>query len=129
MLKKLRITVEGKAYDVTVEDLTENGHAAHHPVAANPAPVVPSAAPQAPPPPPNPAAASGPGDLVSPLTGVVDQVLAGIGQKVAAGDTVVVVEAMKMKTAVAADRAGTITAVAVKAGDAVDAGHVLLTIG
>ena len=44
------------------------------------------------------------------------------------GDKVVVIEAMKMKTPMIAHRAGTVTAVAVKAGDAVEAGQVLVSL-
>jgi len=40
-----------------------------------------------------------------------------------------VLEAMKMKSHMVAHRAGTVLAIAVKAGDAVEAGHVLATIG
>jgi glutaconyl-CoA/methylmalonyl-CoA decarboxylase subunit gamma len=51
------------------------------------------------------------------------------GQRVNVGDTVVVLEAMKMKSHMVAPRAGTVVSLAVKAGDAVEAGHVLATIG
>lgn len=134
MLKKLRITVEGKVYDVTVEELTEAGHAAPlYPsiagtgastsVAASgpltaPMPVSSAAAP-----------AGAAGDEISPLGGVVASVDVAVGQSVAEGDKVAVVEAMKMKTPLYAHRSGTVTRVMVKPGDPVEAGHVVLTIG
>lgn len=45
-----------------------------------------------------------------------------------AGDRVATIEAMKMKTAVSAHRDGTVSAIPVKVGDAVDAGQSLMTI-
>jgi biotin carboxyl carrier protein len=135
MQKKLRITVEGKVYDVTVEELTEGGHAApaYPSIAGTGASTsVSTSGPlTAPLPHPAPAAtaAAGAGDEVCPLGGVVDSVEVAVGQTVAEGDKVAVIEAMKMKTPVYAHRGGTVTSVAVKPGDAVEAGHVLLTIG
>lgn len=133
MHKKLRITVEGKTYDVTVEELTESGQ---------PAPSYPSiagtgasthvamAAPMAAPQPAAPAAmpAAAPGDEVSPMGGVVESIAVAVGQQVADGDKIAVIEAMKMKTPVYAHRGGTVTSITVKPGDAVEAGRVLMTI-
>ncbi|MBX9633975.1 MAG: biotin/lipoyl-binding protein [Magnetospirillum sp.] len=134
MLKKLRITVEGKVYDVTVEELTEAGHAAPlYPSIAGtgastsvatsgplnaPLPVAPAAA-----------QAGAAGDELSPLGGVVESLDVAVGQAVAEGDKVAVIEAMKMKTPIYAHRSGTVTRIAVKPGDPVEAGHVILTIG
>ncbi len=52
-----------------------------------------------------------------------------VGQAVNEGDKLVSLEAMKMITHVVAKRGGTVSRVAVKPGDPVDAGQVLLTIG
>lgn len=132
MHKKLRITVEGKAYDVTVEELTESGHPApsYPSIAGTGASASVTAAPMAAPPPAPavPMAAAAPGDEASPLGGVVDSIAVTVGQQVAEGDKIAVVEAMKMKTALYAHRGGTVTAIAVKPGDAVEAGQILLTI-
>lgn len=51
-----------------------------------------------------------------------------MGSSVKAGDKIMTIEAMKMKTAVSAHRDGTVKSVPVKVGDAVDAGQVLVTI-
>ena len=51
------------------------------------------------------------------------------GARVAEGDPLLVVEAMKMETIVAAPRSGTVGAVFVKEGDAVAVGDDLLTLG
>lgn len=137
MQKKLRITVEGKVYDVTVEELTETGHAApaYPSIAGTGAPThVATSGPLAAPPPapaapaPAPTGAVGAGAVVCPLGGVVDAVDVAVGQKVAEGDRIAVVEAMKMKTPIHAQAGGTVTSIAVKPGDAVEAGSVLMTI-
>ena len=130
MQKKLRITVEGKVYDVLVEELTENGYAApsYPSIAGTGAPSLVAASPMAAPP-PVAAPVAGAGDEVSPLAGMVESILVAVGQTVADGDKIAVIEAMKMKTPVHAHRGGTVTAIAVAPGQAVDAGHVLLSIG
>ena len=51
------------------------------------------------------------------------------GQVVAQGDTVIVLEAMKMKSPMVAHRSGRVVVVAVKAGDRVEAGQVLVALG
>ncbi|MCB1822417.1 MAG: biotin/lipoyl-binding protein, partial [Candidatus Competibacteraceae bacterium] len=52
-----------------------------------------------------------------------------VGQAVSEGDKLVSLEAMKMVTHVVARHGGKVTNIAVKPGDPVDAGQVLLTIG
>ena len=134
MEKKFRITVEGKQYTVTVEDITTDstqGFYQDTAVAAAPPPVVAAAQAAAAPAPvaAAPAGAAGPGDEVAPLGGVVQTVHVSVGQAVNEGDKLVSLEAMKMVTHVVARRGGKVTSIAVKPGDPVDAGQVLLTIG
>ncbi len=75
------------------------------------------------------AAAPGGGEPVAaPLAGNIFRVLVAPGQQVAEGDTVLILEAMKMETEVSAPRAGTVGSVNVKEGDAVAVGDVLLTV-
>ena len=129
MEKKFRITVEGKPYVVTVEDITTDAQNIYQDTAAAslsaaPAPV--AAAPVAAGPSPS---AAGPGDEVAPLGGVVQTVHVNVGQVINEGDKLVSLEAMKMVTHVIARRGGQVISIAVKAGDPVDAGQVLLTIG
>jgi biotin carboxyl carrier protein len=128
MEKKFRITVEGKPYVVTVEDITADAQNIYQDTAA----AVLSAIP-----PPVAAAAfsasspgvAGPGDEVAPLGGVVQTIHVSVGQIVNEGDKVVSLEAMKMVTHVVARRGGKVISIAVKPGDPVDAGQTLLTIG
>jgi len=128
MEKHLRITVDGRQYDVTVEDLSEGaGQLYPQPGSMNIAPPPPPM--PSPPPVAGPAhAAAGAGDIASTLGGVVESVLVSVGQAVSQGDKVVIIEAMKMKTPMIAPRAGTVAAIAVKAGDAVEAGQVLVSL-
>jgi biotin carboxyl carrier protein len=127
MEKKFRITVDGKQYNVTVEDLSEGSSQLYPAPGSMTIPTPPPAAPA-----PAPAAAKGPagaGDVTSTLGGVVESIAVSVGQAVNQGDKVVVVEAMKMKTPMIAHRAGNVTAIHVKAGDAVEAGQALVSIG
>lgn len=65
----------------------------------------------------------------APLPGVVTKVLVSAGQAVKKGDTVVVLEAMKMENNITAECDGTVTGICVAAGDSVLEGTTLLTIG
>lgn len=125
MERKFRITVDGRPYSVTVEELDSPGAVLPDfsapvvaaSVAAKPAAVPASAAPSA-----------RPGDVVSALGGVVERVHVEVGASVATGDTLVTLEAMKMKTPVVAQRPGRVASIHVAAGDSVVAGQSLVTL-
>nr|VFK13623.1 MAG: Biotin-requiring enzyme [Candidatus Kentron sp. LPFa] len=128
MEKKFKITVDGKSYNVTVEDLSA-GSGMTIPAPGDMAvPMASVVAPEAPATPAAAAPGAGADDKASPLAGIVVAVEVGVGQQVNAGDVVVIIEAMKMKTKVTAHKSGSITNIAVKPGDGVTAGQVLLTI-
>lgn len=79
-----------------------------------------------------PAATSGPGagtPVKAPLPGVVTKILVSAGQVVKKGDTVLVLEAMKMENNITAEADGSVTGICVSAGDSVMEGTTLLTIG
>lgn len=131
-MKKLRITVDGKVFDVSVELLDQVSSTtvapapAPAPVAAAPTPV---AAP-APAPTPVPApTAAGAGDVPSPLAGKVVSLDVTPGSVVNAGDQILTLEAMKMNTIIYAPSAGTLTAFCVNPGDTVQEGQALAKIG
>jgi biotin carboxyl carrier protein len=144
-VKKLRVTVNGTSYDVDVEVLEDDEagasvsglpsfQAAPPSQPAAPPPSQASAAPAAPPAAPKPAEApaaapSGGGekDLKSPIAGIVVEVKASVGDSVTQNDPVVVIEAMKMNTNVAAPVSGKVAAVNVKSGESVKQGQVLMT--
>ena len=64
--------------------------------------------------------------LGTPMPGVISRVFVSTGQKVKAGDVLLSIEAMKMETALHAEKDGEITEVAVKAGDQIDAKDLLI---
>jgi biotin carboxyl carrier protein len=72
--------------------------------------------------------AAGPATLRSPIPGRVAKLLAKVGDKVTAGQTVVVLEAMKMENELRAPRAGTVSEVRCTEGAPVEAGQDLATI-
>ena len=66
--------------------------------------------------------------VVAPLPGTINEIKAKVGDKVNAGDTVVILEAMKMQNNIEAETSGTITSINVNKGDAVMEGDTLVTI-
>ena len=74
------------------------------------------------------AAGSGSGQVTVPMQGTIVKILVEVGQEVAAGEGVVVLEAMKMENRITADRAGTVAEIKVAPGDTVGAGDVVVVI-
>ena len=68
------------------------------------------------------------GGSTAPVPGTVTVVSVAVGDAVEAGQTLVVLEAMKMEHRIVADAAGVVTAVHVAVGDAVDAHAVVVTV-
>jgi propionyl-CoA carboxylase alpha chain len=75
-----------------------------------------------------PAEAFEPGSLRAPLPGTVVALRVGVGDDVRAGQELLVIEAMKMRHAVRADRAGRVTALPVRAGNTVELGAVVAVL-
>ena len=76
-----------------------------------------------------PAAAAASGKpVVAPLPGTINEIKVKVGDKVNAGDTVVVLEAMKMQNNIDAETSGIIASINVNKGDAVMEGDTLVTI-
>ncbi|MBL9124239.1 MAG: ATP-grasp domain-containing protein [Planctomycetaceae bacterium] len=73
-------------------------------------------------------AAAEAGSLVAPLPGLVDQIKVAVGDPVAAGDTLIVIESMKMLHSVSAPLAGTVSEIRVSLKSHVEAGAVLAVI-
>jgi acetyl-CoA carboxylase biotin carboxyl carrier protein len=67
-------------------------------------------------------------DVVAEMVANVMKVAVAPGERVAVGDTVVLLESMKMEIPVLAERAGTVAAIRVSAGDVVQEGDILVTI-
>ena len=126
-MEQLRITVDGKVYEVTVEHTDQAPSATPQATPAAPAQAAAAAPAPAPAPAAAPAAAQA-GDALSPLAGVVQSVAVEPGATISEGDLIMTLEAMKMYTPVNAEASGTLKAVHVKAGDAVEEGQALYTI-
>jgi biotin carboxyl carrier protein len=132
MERKFKITVEGREYNVTVEEQTDLDGIAHF----EPPISFPRSAPPAPAYSPGVSANSYAtqqipaerGDVVSTLGGVVESLLVTIGQEIKAGDRVIVIEAMKMKTPITANQGGKVSDILVDVGDGVQTGQVLVKI-
>ncbi len=118
--------VEMQGSTLVEEDLPTQAAAdapAAAPAAAQPA--APATAPAA-------APAAGPGEgapVKAPLPGVVAKILVAMGQSVKKGETVLVLEAMKMENNITAECDGKVTGICVAAGDSVMEGTTLITIG
>ena len=113
-MKTYTITVNGTAYDVTVEEGT--GSAA------------PATAPKAAPKAAAPAAGAGAVKVTASVPGKVVKVAASVGQAVKAGDSVVILESMKMEIPVVAPQDGTIASIDVAEGASVENGDTLATM-
>ncbi|MCE5192780.1 MAG: acetyl-CoA carboxylase biotin carboxyl carrier protein subunit [Candidatus Cryosericum sp.] len=142
-MKKYRITVNGKTFDVDVEEtgLQESPPlplsaplAAATPTVASPAASTPAVKPAtapantAPPTVPKPGVSSGAMVMKSPLPGKILKVLATPGSSWKKGDTLLIIEAMKMENEILAPRDCTVEEVAVEANQTVKTGDVLLKL-
>ena len=127
---KYELTLNGRTYEVEVEladPMRMQEFLSYAPTSAAPAaPVeeaVPSAAPAA------LAPVTGDGECVaSPMPGNILKVNAAAGQSVKEGDTLVILEAMKMENEIGAPKSGTVTQVLVEKGSTVDTGAPLVFI-
>ena len=126
-----KVSVNGIPFEVELKRPINPVHAIKKPKVAAPKPAAPAPAPAAAAPKPAaPAAAAGAGNPVqAPLPGTISSISVKVGDQVNVGDTVLVLEAMKMQNNIEAEYAGTVTSIVVNPGDSVMEGAVLLTIG
>lgn len=143
-MKEYKISLQGKEFDVVIKELKINqalveingneyavGIESKRPNEIEPLKVKPVHRGAAPVAPQKPAAAAAGGEdaVVSPLPGVIMKVSVNEGDTVKTGQTVVILEAMKMENEVRAHKDGKITEVLVKNGDSVIEGAALVKIG
>lgn len=135
MLRKFKISVDGKEYLVEMEEIgaPATPTPAPAPVAASaaPAPAPTAEAPQpAPAPEPSPAASSpaGADAMPAPMPGTILKILVNSGDTVSENQPLMILEAMKMENEIVASHAGIISAIHVKEGQVVNAGDGLITI-
>ena len=141
---KYVVTMNGKQYEVEVERMSAFHQLTREEIASGVStPVVPVVAPvpvqaapapapapkPAPAPAPAPAAAPGGATPVTcPMPGSVLGVKVNVGDTVTAGQTMFVIEAMKMENEIVAPVAGKVASINVKTGDAVDTDQVMGTL-
>lgn len=127
-MKNYRITVNGVAYDVAVEELGAGTVPAAAPApaaaprAAAPAAPAPAAAPA------KSAGAEGAVKIAAPMPGKILAIKANVGQSVKKGDVVMILEAMKMENEITAPEDGTIAGIHVGVGDSVESGDTLASL-
>ncbi len=144
-MKEYKYTINGNKYDVAINEVcdttakvTVNGAEyivewekpiEEKPVVkVQPAAAKPAAAPVQAAKPAAQAAPTGGYNIKTPLPGVIIDVKVNVGDTVAKGETVVVLEAMKMENNINADREGKVIAIQVAKGDTVADGAVLVVL-
>ena len=125
-MKSYTITVNGTAYEVTVEET--GSAAAPAPAARAAAPAAPKAAPAPAPKAAAPAAGAGAVKGTASVPGKVLKIVASAGQAVKAGDSIVILESMKMEIPVVAPQDGTVASIDTTEGASVENGDTLATM-
>lgn len=123
-MRKFNITVNGKTYEVDVEEVGGAPSAAPAPAPA----AAPKAAPKAAPAAPKQTGSMGAKKVVAPMPGTVVSVKVNVGDKVEKNTLVAVLEAMKMENEIFAGVDGVVASVNVSAGDSVNSQDVLVSV-
>ena len=114
VLREVTAEVDGRRYEVRLwvpDVVVASGRAGTRPTKPRPA-----------------VAGTGSGTVAVPMQGTIVKVNVSVGDQVEVGDTVCVLEAMKMENTIPAEKAGTVTEVKVAAGDSVGPGDVIAVI-
>ena len=126
---KYKVKLNGKIYEVEVEKGNAELLAEYDAISAPAAPTAaPAAAPAAPAAPATSAPVASGNATPSPLPGVVVAVKKNVGDKVKAGEVVMLIEAMKMENEITASKDGTLVAVLAPKGTQVQVGTALFEI-
>jgi biotin carboxyl carrier protein len=138
-MRMFRITVNGKVFDVEVEQSGQSEpvvqsvqHISSTPTpapAAAPVVAPPAVAPRPAPAPRPPVAAAGPSVMKSPLPGKILKVHAAPGKSFKRGDTLLIIEAMKMENEILAPRDCVVAEVFVETNQSVKTSEPLLRLG
>ncbi len=126
------VEVNGKNYQVEIlgEPMPQPApKSSVKPVAPKPAAAPSSAPAPASEPTPAPSVPASGTAVLSPLPGVILDVKVQVGQQVKAGDTVAILEAMKMENNISAESDGVVTAIKVSKGDSILEGAEIVLIG
>ena len=145
-MKEYKYKINGNLYNVVIGDIEENiahveVNGTHYTVemekkpkaAPAPKPVVrpaakPAAAPAAAAPVAKPAAGGAKSGVKSPLPGVILDIKVNVGDEVKKGQTIIILEAMKMENSINADKDGKVAAINVSKGESVLEGTDLVII-
>ena len=123
MSKMYKVKVEGNIYEVEIEFVSEI--ASFAPI-QNQVPVTSSAQPQSTTP---SVAVTGKGiPIIAPMQGNIWKIVKNIGDTVKTGETILILEAMKMENNIIAPKDGTIVSLLVKEGQSVDSGSTLVEL-
>ena len=123
MAGQVRVAVNGKTFDVVME-----GSAPPQPsVVPNPAPAPAAPRPVKDKPAASPSAESG--TVVAPIPGLIAAILVNIGDKVEVGQSVAVIEAMKMENHLTSPVSGTVREINAQKGAEVGTGQIIMRIG
>lgn len=114
MIKLYRVKIEGKVYEVELEAVSEMDGKIEIPKLSSSEQVKPQD-----------------DDIVveAPMQGVVISVEVNVGDRVKAGDTLLILEAMKMENPIVAPVDGVIKSINIKAGDTIDGGTTVVILG
>ena len=128
-MKEYKYKINGNSYKVTIGDIEDNiahveVNGTHYKVRPMPnspaAPTTPVVKPAAP--------STGKSGVKSPLPGVILDIKVNVGDTVKRGQTIIILEAMKMENNINADKDGKVTAINVNKGDSVLEGNDLVII-
>ena len=128
-MKEYKYKINGNSYKVTIGDIEDNiahveVNGTHYKVEMEKQPKAAPATPVV-----KPAAQStGKSGVKSPLPGVILDIKVNVGDTVKKGQTIIILEAMKMENNINADKDGKITAINVNKGDSVLEGNDLVII-
>ena len=121
MRRRFRVKVNGKEFIVEVEELGRREPtriAVPRVIAPEPQTEAPRAEPRE----------SGEGTVRTPLVGRVLRILVSEGQQVRAGQTLLILESMKMENEIVSPRDGTVRNIRVREGETVERGQVLMEV-
>ena len=124
-MKEYKYKINGNSYKVTIGDIEDNiahveVNGTHYKVEMEKQPKAAPAKPAA--------QSTGKSGVKSPLPGVILDIKVNVGDTVKKGQTIIILEAMKMENNINADKDGKITAINVNKGDSVLEGNDLVII-
>ena len=114
-MKIYKVKVNGKLYEVELEEVKETAGSIAAPV--------PAAAPA-----PTAAPVAGGTKVPAPMAGKILEIKVATGAKVAKGDTIAILEAMKLENEIKSPAAGTVKAICVTKGAMVNNGDALIVL-